>query len=136
MIGIERVLDKLGSGGVVIAALGCTACFPALGALAAALGLGFLGQFEGMIINALLPLFAIFVLAVNCYGWYKNQVHWRGLLSVIGPIVILVTLYPLWQYGWSVYLFYSALILMLTVSIADLIWPVPTYCKLSSLDNG
>ena len=32
MIGIERVLDKLGSGGVVIAALGCTACFPALGA--------------------------------------------------------------------------------------------------------
>jgi len=131
MIGIERVLDKLGSGGVVIAALGCTACFPALGALAAALGLGFLGQFEGTIINALLPLFTIFVLVVNCYGWYKNQVHWRGLLSVIGPLIILTTLYPLWQYGWSVSIFYSALILVLTVSIADLIWPVPPHSNRS-----
>jgi mercuric ion transport protein len=71
MIGIERVLDKLGSGGVVIAALGCTTCFTALSALAAALGLSFSGQFEGRIINALLPLFAIFVLVVNCYSWYK-----------------------------------------------------------------
>lgn len=136
MIGIEQVLDKVGIGGIVVTALGCTACFPALGALAATLGLGFLGQLEGTITNALLPFFAICVLIVNCYGWYKNQIHWRGLLSIIGPLAILITLYPLWQYGWSVYLFYSALILMLTVSIADLIWSVPSHCNLRSLSNG
>jgi len=129
MISIESVLEKVGAGGVVIATLGCTACFPALGALAAALGLGFLSPFEGALINALLPLFALCVLVVNGYGWYKNRVHWRGLLSVIGPLVILATLYPLWQYGWSVYVFYGALMLVLTVSIADLFWAVPSHAN-------
>jgi mercuric ion transport protein len=135
MIGLERVFDKVGIGAIVVAALGCAACFPALGTLAATFGLGFLGQYEGTIINGLLPLFTMGVLFIHGYGWYKNQSHWRGLLSVIGPLTILITLYPLWQYSWSVYLFYSALILMLTVSIADLICPVPAHCKLRGLDN-
>jgi mercuric ion transport protein len=131
MVRIVSSLDKLGFGGVIIAALSCTACFPALGALAATLGLGFLSQLEGLAINTLLPLFATIALLVNFFGWFQYRVHWRGILSVLGPVSILATLYPLWQYGWSTYLFYAALILMLTVSVADLIWPAMQQCPMS-----
>ena len=130
MTRLVRYIDKIGVGGVIIAALSCAACFPALGTLAATLGLGFLSQLEGLAINRLLPAFAGLALAVNAYGWSRHRVHWRGLLSVVGPIAILATLYPLWQYGWSTYLFYAALILMLAVSIADLIWPPKAVCPI------
>jgi len=127
---IVSSLDKLGVGGVIIAALSCAACFPALGALAATFGLGFLSQFEGVAINKLLPLFAVMALVVNCYGWFRHHNHWRGMLSVLGPVAILATLYPLWQYGWSSYLFYAALLLMLVVSVLDLIWPAAKNCPI------
>ena len=76
---VMSVLDKVGVGGVFIAALSCTACFPALGALAAVLGLGFLSQLEGIAITVLLPLFAFIALAVNGYAWFKFRIHWRGI---------------------------------------------------------
>lgn len=123
-------LEKLGVGGVIIAALSCAACFPALGALAATLGLGFLSELEGVAINTLLPSFASLAFLVNVYAWYRHRVHWRGLLSVAGPIAILATLYPLWQYGWSTYLFYMALILMLAMSVADLVLPAKPSCPI------
>jgi len=127
---VVGALDKIGVGGVMIAALSCAACFPALGALAAALGLGFLSQLEGLAINRLLPIFAVVAFAVNAYSWSQHRVHWRGILSVIGPTSILATLYPLWQYGWSTYLFYSALVLMLVVSVSDLIWSAQITCPI------
>jgi mercuric ion transport protein len=127
---IVSSLDKLGVGGVIIAALSCAACFPALGALAATLGLGFLSQLEGLAINTLLPLFAGIALVVNGYGWFQHRNHWRGAASLLGPVAILATLYPLWQYGWSTYLFYAALILMLAVSVTDLIWPANKVCSI------
>lgn len=125
---VVRALDKVGMFGVIIAALSCAACFPALGALAAALGLGFLSQMEGQAINHLLPLFAALALAVNAYAWYQHRVHWRGLVASLGPIAILATLYPLWQYDWSTYLFYAALALMLVVSIANFLRPPLKVC--------
>jgi mercuric ion transport protein len=127
---LNSTLDKIGVGGVIVAALSCAACFPALGALAATLGLGFLSQLEGIAINTLLPAFACLALLVNTYGWYQHRVHWRGLLSIAGPVAVLATLYPLWQYGWSTYLFYSALILMLVISVADLVRPPKPVCPL------
>jgi mercuric ion transport protein len=130
---IVSSLDKLGVGGVFIAALSCTACFPALGALAATLGLGFLSQLEGLAIDTLLPVFAVIALVVNFYSWFQHRIHWRGMLSVLGPVAILATLYPLWQYGWSTYLFYIALILMLAVSVADLIWPTKKECPITEV---
>lgn len=128
---INKILDKVGSGGVWVAALSCTACFPALGSLASALGLGFLSNFEGIAINTLLPIFATLALIVNLYNWYKNQNYTRGILSVIGPIIVLLTLYPLWQYNWSTYLFYVGICLMVIVSILDIVKPVEEpICKI------
>ncbi|WP_300321740.1 organomercurial transporter MerC, partial [Idiomarina sp.] len=113
-----------GSGGVWLAALSCTGCFPALGSLASALGLGFLSHFEGIAVNTLLPIFATLALLVNLYNWYKNQNHTRGTLGVIGPIAVLLTLYPLWQYDWSTYLFYVGICLMIVMSVLDIVKPL------------
>ncbi|GEK78646.1 mercury transporter MerC [Pseudoalteromonas atlantica] len=121
---INKILDKVSSGGVWLAALSCTGCFPALGSLASALGLGFLSHFEGIAVNTLLPIFATLALLVNLYNWYKNQNHARGILGVIGPIAVLLTLYPLWQYEWSTYLFYVGICLMIVMSVLDIFKPL------------
>ncbi len=128
---INKILDKVGSGGVWIAALSCTACFPALGSLASALGLGFLSHIEGIAVNTLLPIFATLALVVNLYSWYKHKNHIRGSLGVLGPIAILLTLYPLWKYDWSTYLFYAGIGLMVVMSILDIVKPTKELtCKL------
>jgi mercuric ion transport protein len=128
---INKVLDKVGSGGVWLAALSCTACFPALGSLASALGLGFLATFEGIAVNTLLPVFATLALIVNLYAWFKNKHHLRGILSVAGPIAVLLTLYPFWQYAWSTYLFYCGIGLMVIMSIVDMALPIKDkQCKI------
>lgn len=128
---IDKILDKVGSGGVWFAALSCTACFPALGSLTSALGLGFLSHFEGIAVNTLLPIFAALALVVNLYSWYKNQKHIRGLLGAFGPIAVLLTLYPLWQYDWSTYLFYFGICLMVFMSVLDMVKPVKEQtCKI------
>ncbi len=56
---INKILDKVSSGGVWLAALSCTGCFPALGSLASALGLGFLSHFEGIAVNTLVSQFSL-----------------------------------------------------------------------------
>jgi len=121
---LTKIADKIGSGGVWLAALSCTACFPALGSLASALGLGFLSPFEGIAVNILLPTFASIALLANAYNWYKHKSTVRGLLGTIGPAAVLLTLYPLWQYGWSSYLFYFGIVLMVVMSILDVVKPV------------
>ena len=123
-------LDHVGCGGILIAALSCAGCFPALGALAATFGLGFLGQFEGVMVNTVLPLLAVLVLFINGYAWWQHRSHWRGVLSVLGPVAILASLYPLWQYSWSGGLFYGALTLMLVVSVMEFVKPVQARCVL------
>lgn len=120
---IYKVFDKIGSGGVWLAALSCTACFPALGSLASALGLGFLSHFEGIAVNTLLPVFASLALLVNLYSWYNTRSHFRGALSVTGTVAVLLTLYPLWQYAWSTYLFYFGICLMVVMSVLDIVKP-------------
>ena len=127
----STLLEKLGSLGAIISAMGCAACFPALGALGASVGLGFLSSYEGVLINKLLPAFAVIALSANLWGWTRHRVHYRGLLSVIGPIAVILTLYPLWKYGWSTYLFYSGLVLMFVVSIIDVIKPAPSQCTIA-----
>ncbi len=128
---LSRIADKVGSGGVWIAALSCTACFPALGSLASAIGLGFLSGFEGLAITVFLPLFTIIALISNVFGWYKNKNFLRGLIGITGPVMVLFALYPLWGYSWGQTTFYTGIILMISVSILDLVKPVKVpVCRL------
>ncbi|MFV2005562.1 MAG: organomercurial transporter MerC [Gammaproteobacteria bacterium] len=125
---IMGVLDVSGSLGAVVSAMGCAMCFPAIASLGGALGMGFLSQWEGMFINTLLPVFAWFVLAINVLGWFSHRQWHRSLLGMIGPILLLLSLYPWFQYGWSTYVTYSALALMVVVSIGDFVYPVNRRC--------
>lgn len=125
---VTRIADKLGALGSVVAASGCAICFPALASIGAAIGLGFLAQWEGLFINTLLPLFAGIALLANTLGWLAHRQWHRSALGMLGPTLVLLTLYPLWQYGWSTYLLYAGLALMLGVAIWDLASPANRQC--------
>src|SRR5512144_579026 len=84
-----RVAGSAGTIGSIVAAMSCTACFPALAALASALGLGFLGQFEGISIHYILPLFALIGLAANVIGGLRRRGWGRMVLGIIEPLLVL-----------------------------------------------
>lgn len=115
-----RIAGSTGTIGAVIAAMSCTACFPALASLASALGLGFLGQFEGPSIRYILPLFALIGLAANIIsgrgrGWV------RVILGVVGPLLVLAAALCMAIYGMPTeWLLYPGLVIMIVVAIWDL----------------
>jgi mercuric ion transport protein len=123
------ISEKVGSLGAIVSAMGCASCFPALGALGATFGLGFLAQFEGLFINTLLPLFAVVALASVLFSWWFHRRHFRGALGVAGPLMVLATLYLFWTDAWSTYMFYFALALMLSVSLWDVLDPPTRACR-------
>jgi len=51
---VTRVADKAGALGSVVSAMGCGVCFPAIASLGAAIGLGFLSEYEGLLLTKLL----------------------------------------------------------------------------------
>ena len=125
---LTRLGDKTGSCGVLISAMGCSMCFPAVASLGAALGLGFLSQWEGFFISTLLPLFAWLALLVNGLGWFSHKQWHRSLLGVTGPTLLLMSLYPLFRYQWSIFTTYVAIALMIAVSIWDIFSPANKHC--------
>jgi mercuric ion transport protein len=125
---LTRIGDKAGSLGALVSAMGCAMCFPAIASLGAAVGLGFLSQWEGLFINTLLPLFAWVALVVNGLGWFSHKQWHRSLLGMAGPVLLLLSLYPWFQYGWSTDVTYSALGLMVAVSLWDIFSPANKHC--------
>ena len=127
---ISRVLDKAGSLGSVVAAMGCAACFPTMASLGAALGLGFLSRFEGLFINTLLPVFAVVALAANLLSASSHRRPGRLLFGIAGPSMVLATLYLFWTDNWSTYLFYGGLATMFAASIWDIASPPRKVCAM------
>ena len=126
---ITSLFDKTGAIGALTAAMGCASCFPALGSLGAALGLGFLARYEGLFINTLLPVFAAIALAANVFAFFSHKIWYRTLVGITGPSMVLLTMYPLWTYDWSTYLLYAGIALMLIVSIWDIVSPPGKVCS-------
>lgn len=121
---LTRTADKAGVIGAIVAAMGCAACFPVLGSLGAAIGLGFLSQFEGTFIRYVLPLFALIGLVANLVGGLRHR-HWpRMFLGIIGPLLVLTAALLMSVYGIRAeWLLYPGLALMVAVSIWDLVSP-------------
>ena len=105
--------------------MGCGACFPALASFGSAIGLGFLSQYEGIIITVLLPLFALLALLANSLGWLKHRQWHRSVLGMIGPIIVLVATYTMAER-----LLYAGLAAMFAVSIWDVMSPANRRCGL------
>ena len=118
---VALIGDKSGALGAIVSTLGCAMCFPALAGIGAALGLGFLAQWEGLFVNTLLPLFAWIALGANALGWLSHRQWQRSLAGMAGPIIVLLSLYPWFQYGWSTETLYGGLALMLAVALWDLV---------------
>lgn len=125
---LTRVGDKTGSLGAVVSAMGCAMCFPVIANIGAALGMGFLGQWEWVFIDTLFPIFASLALIMNILGWFSHHQWHRSALGSIGPILVLLSLYPWFQYGWSAYATYTGLGLMVAVSIWDMVSPASRRC--------
>lgn len=125
---VERLADKAGALGSVVSAMGCAACFPAIASLGAAVGLGFLSQYEGLLLTWLLPLFAMIALAANGLGWFRHRQWHRSVLGMVGPVIVLLALYPFFGRSWTAPLLYVGLATMVGVSIWDLAAPAHRRC--------
>ncbi len=132
---VSGIFEKLGSLGTIVSAMGCAACFPALASLGASIGLGFLSAYEGVFINKLLPLFAIIVLVSNILAWLSHRQHIRFVWGLLGPLMVLATLYLFWADNWSTYMFYVGLALMLIVSIWNIVSPPEKTCNLPEVET-
>lgn len=127
---VTRLGDKSGSLSAVVAAMGCSFCFPAIASLGAAIGLGFLAQWEGFLLTKVLPGAAILTLIVNALGYFYHHQWYRSVLGVLGPIAILLILNFWFATYWRTDAIYAALGLMITVSVWDIFWPANRHCDI------
>lgn len=130
-----RIGDKSGSFGGVIAAMGCAACFPALASLGAAIGLGFLTQWEDLFMSTLIPFFAWVALLANALGWFSHRQWHRSLIGMAGPTLVLLSLYPWFIYPWFKLTLFAGLSLMVIVAIWDLMSPSHRRCEIKNNNN-
>lgn len=133
---ITRGADKAGALGSVIGAASCPACFPALAGLGAALGLGFLGGYEGLFINTLLPLFAAIALVANALGWFRHRQWHRSVLGMVGPAMVLTAMLLFFGHWWTANLLYAGLAFMVAISLWDLFWPANKRCAADGCETG
>ena len=116
-----RIASGGGTIGAMFAAMSCVACFPALASLASALGLGFLGKFEGSSIRYVLPLFALVGLAANVIGAFRRRGWVRMVVGIVGPLLVLAAALLMATYGMPTeWLLYPGLVLMIVIAIWDL----------------
>lgn len=124
-----RSADKAGVIGVIVAALGCASCFPAIASLGAVIGLGFLSRYEGLFITMLMPLFALVALFAYLIGWRTHRQWRRTLPGVSGAVLVLAAAVLMRFLGWpTAWLLYPGLVLMLAASLWDLFSPPARVC--------
>jgi mercuric ion transport protein len=119
---VIRLGERFSFLSIVIATLACASCFPALAGVGAALGMGFLSQWEGIILEWI-PVLAILSIIFQFFGAMAHK-HWRRMyLAMLGPALILVAFILFTFDTRAIYLFYVSLGLMLLVSIWDIVNP-------------
>lgn len=126
-----RIADTVGTLGSVVSGLSCPLCFPTLASIGSTIGLGFLAPWERLFVTTLLPAFAAIALAANVARWWRSRRWYRGIVGVLGPILVLASLFPLWHVVWRTYPFYAGLALMLAVSVWDLVPALGRRCGIS-----
>ncbi|MGH8337043.1 MAG: organomercurial transporter MerC [Gammaproteobacteria bacterium] len=134
---LSRWADKTGVIGIIVSSMGCAMCFPAMASIGAAIGLGFLSQWESVLVHLLIPLFALLALLANALGWFSHRQWRRSLLGSIGPVTALL--------GWYAFIagllptnsargvLYAGLASMLLAGIWDLVAPARHRCTVDGV---
>ncbi|MBN8735987.1 MAG: organomercurial transporter MerC [Xanthomonadales bacterium] len=140
-----RVADKAGVIGTVVGSFGCAACFPAAASIGAAIGLGFLGQWEGLFVRILIPIFAIVALLANLAGWFSHRQWQRALTGSIGPVLALIGAFGLMGVFGMTHgflpanvargTFYAGLIVMILVAVWDLVGSGSRSCRIRGIET-
>ncbi|UTV80072.1 organomercurial transporter MerC [Acidithiobacillus sp. YTS05] len=129
---LTRIIDKAGVVGSILGSFSCAMCFPAAASLGAAIGMGFLSQWEGLFMHWLIPLFASMVLLANLAGWFSHHQWSRALSGAVGPVLVLVGVFGMTQHLLTPEitraLFYVGLVVMVLVSLWDLFHPRNRRC--------
>ena len=137
MKSVTRIADKVGAFGSIISAMSCAMCFPALASIGAAVGLGFMAQWEPVFIR-IFPFMAAIALLANVLGWRSHRQLLRSLLGSTGPLTALI--------GWAAFVsgllaknharsvLYAGLAIMLAASIWDMVSPASRRCGLDSCE--
>ncbi len=132
MSAITRIIDKTGVVGAVVGSFSCALCFPAAASLGAAIGLGFLSQWEGLFMHWLIPAFAAVALLASLAGWFSHRRWQRTLPGAIGPVLALIGVFGMTHHFLGKDLargiFYTGLIVMVVASIWDMINPANRRC--------
>lgn len=132
MSSIVRVIDRTGVIGAIVGSLSCAICFPAAASIGAAIGLGFLSQWEGIFVHWLIPLFAAIALLANVLGWFSHHQMRRTVLGSSGPVIALIGVLGLTHHilgkDLARGIFYSGLVIMFLVSIWDMLNPAKRLC--------
>jgi len=132
MADISRVIDKTGVVGAIVGSFSCAACFPAAASLGAAIGLGFLSQWEGLFVHWLIPIFAALALLATLAGWFSHRQWHRTLLGSIGPVMALAGVFGLTHHLLAKDLargiFYAGLVVMFLAAVWDMINPANRRC--------
>lgn len=127
---ITRLGDKAGFGGTLVAAAGCSACFPALAGIGASLGLGFLAQWEGVLVGRVIPVIALLVIFINILGYFSHRQWHRTVLGLIGPVLVIIGARTM-----SEFYLYPGLAFMLGVSIWDMVSARNKRCEPKAANN-
>lgn len=133
-----RVADKAGVIGTIVGSFGCAACFPAVASIGTAIGLGFLGHWEGLLVRFLIPIFAVVALLANLTGWFSHRQWQRALTGSIGPVLALIGAFGLMGVFGMTHgflpadvarrTFYAGLMVMVLIALWDLIRPASRRC--------
>lgn len=133
------IADKFGVVGTLVSTMSCAMCFPAAASLGAAIGLGFLSQWESLFLK-ILPIFAVLVLLVNALGWLSHRQWQRSALGMVGPVLVLIGRYAftdgLLSHAVSRGVLYTGLVVMVVFAIWDMVAPSHRRCATGEGAHG
>jgi mercuric ion transport protein len=110
--------------GAALATLGCASCFPLLGSLGASLGLGFLSQFEGILVTVLLPVCVVVAIFSTLAAWRRHRSTARLVTGLAGPLLALLAMYVFFAFTWGQFLLAAGVLLMAGVSVWGMFYPI------------